>query len=151
MPKATGRETAAYQQMIQANKPKRPLGENLLWAFLVGGFICLVGQGVKSIIMTTEGLTAAEAGPPTVGVMIFLGALLTGLGIYDRLARFAGMGAALPITGFANAIVAPAMEFRREGLVLGVSARMFSVAGPVIVHAVVVAVIVGTISYYLGR
>ncbi len=151
MPKATGRETAAYQRMIVASKPKRPLAENLVWAFVVGGAICLVGQGVKNIIMKAEGLTPTEAGPPTVGVMIFLGALFTGLGVYDRLARFGGMGANLPITGFANAIVAPAMEYQREGLVLGVSARMFTVAGPVIVHAVVVAVIVGTLSHFVGK
>ncbi|MEW6521957.1 MAG: stage V sporulation protein AC [Bacillota bacterium] len=137
--------------MVNRTTPKRPLARNLFWAFVVGGSICLVGQVVLAAIVAMGDLTPKEASTPTVGVMIFLGALFTGLGLYDRLAPLAGMGANLPITGFANSMVSPAMEFRREGFVLGVSARMFTVAGPVIVHAVTTAVMVGFIQYVLGK
>jgi stage V sporulation protein AC len=149
--KANRRQAASYQRLVTRMAPKRPLWLNLWWAFVVGGAICLVGQGVTALVMSTWGLSAKEAGPPATAVMIFLGALFTGLGLYDRLAPFAGMGANLPITGFANSIVAPALEFKREGFVLGMAARMFTVAGPVIVFAVTMATAVGFLSYILGR
>ena len=130
--------------MVRKNKPKTPIWRNLFWAFVVGGIIATIGQSVMQWFVD-QGMTPKDAAAPTAAVMVFLGSLLTGLGVYDNIARLGGMGAALPITGFANSIVAPAMEYRREGWVLGVGARMFSIAGPVIVYGVVTAVILAAI------
>lgn len=151
MSKANGRQAAAYRRLVDQLRPPRTVTKNLFWAFLVGGAICVVGQLVLNAVMAVGKLPVKEANTITVGIMIFLGAFFTGLGLYDRLAPLAGMGANLPITGFANAMVAPAMEFRREGFVLGTSARMFTVVGPVIVHAVTTAVVVGLVQYLVGR
>lgn len=142
--KANRTQAQAYRRLTQRHRPPTPWVRNALVAFLVGGTICLVGQAVFTYFMA-RGAPVEKAGTPTAEVMIALGALLTGLGVYDRLGAFAGMGAALPITGFANSIVAPAMEFKREGYVLGVGARMFTVAGPVIVYGVVVSLLAAAV------
>lgn len=146
MSKATQSETQQYKQLQQQNTPPKPLLRNVFWAFVVGGIISVIGQAVFSFFVS-RGLSEELAPAPTAGVMVFLGAFLTGLGIYDELGRFAGMGSALPITGFANSIVSPAMEFKREGWVLGLGARMFAIAGPVIVFAVVTSWIVGLLHF----
>jgi len=121
--------------------PKPAILRNALWAFAVGGAICSVGQFFLGLFQL-RGMPLKEASAAAAGVMIGLGVLLTGLGVYDKIGKLAGMGAALPITGFANAIAAPAMEYRREGLLLGVGARLFTVAGPVIVYALAAALVV---------
>jgi len=133
--------TEKYARMVARHAPRPPLLRNVLGAFLVGGAICAVGQLVLGLLLA-RGLPLKEATTPTSTIMIVLGALLTGLGVYDEVSKRGGMGAALPITGFANSIAAPAMEFRREGLVLGVGARLFTIAGPVIVFAVAAALVV---------
>lgn len=133
-----------YQKLIKATKPPRPVLRNAVAAFFVGGLICVVGQLVMNFFIG-RGVPAKEAAGPTAGVMVFLGAFLTGIGVYDIIGRFGGMGSALPITGFANSIVSPAMEFKREGFVLGVGARMFVIAGPVIVYGLVTSFVVGLI------
>ncbi|MCL6581485.1 MAG: SpoVA/SpoVAEb family sporulation membrane protein, partial [Firmicutes bacterium] len=112
--------------MVARHAPRPPLLRNVLGAFFVGGAICAVGQVFLGLFLT-RGLPLKEATTPASTIMIVLGALLTGLGVYDEVSKRGGMGAALPITGFANSIVAPAMEFRREGLVLGVGAWLFDV------------------------
>ncbi len=137
-----------YQQMTQEMMPKRPVLRNAVIAFVVGGLICVVGQGVQGFFMH-QGMTTKEASAPTAVVMIGLGALLTGLGWYDRIVKHSGMGATLPITGFANAMVAPAMEFRTEGLVMGVGARLFTVAGPVLVYGMTAAMVVGALRWLI--
>ncbi|MDQ7792945.1 MAG: stage V sporulation protein AC [bacterium] len=137
------------QDLIRRRTPPRPILLNTVRAFLVGGAICTIGQFFLGFFRG-RGLPLTEASAVTAATMIFLGAVLTGLGVYDRIGRRGGMGAFLPITGFANAIVAPAMEFKREGFVLGVGARMFTVAGPVIVYAVLVSVLVGAFLWLLG-
>jgi stage V sporulation protein AC len=142
----TGSQT---RELIRRHTPARPVLGNALWAFLVGGSISAVGQIVLSFF-EDRGLPRAEAGSAAAASMIFLGSLLTGLGIYDRLGRRGGMGAFLPITGFANAVTAPAMEFKREGFVLGVGARLFTVAGPVIVYALASSLLVGIVLWMLG-
>ncbi len=144
MVKASNRQKEAYQQLLQKHTPSRPIFRNLVLAFLVGGAITTIGQGVLNFFVS-QGLSPKDAATPTAGVMIFLGALLTGLGVYDKIGKFAGMGSALPITGFANSIVSPALEFKREGFVLGVGARMFQVAGPVIVYGVVSSLVVSVL------
>jgi stage V sporulation protein AC len=117
-------------------------------AFLVGGTICLTGQVMMNVFMQ-EGLSKLEAGGATSTLLIFLGALLTGLGYYDELGKIAGAGSIVPITGFANSIVSSAMEFKREGFVYGVGARLFTVAGPVLVYGTMVSMLVGLIYYFL--
>ncbi|MEW6545678.1 MAG: SpoVA/SpoVAEb family sporulation membrane protein [Bacillota bacterium] len=130
-----------YQQTARAMQPRRPIFKNTVLAFLVGGAICGLAQFFLSYL-TARGLPQKEALAATSGFMVFWGALLTGLGVYDVIGRVGGMGAALPITGFANSMVSPALEFKREGYVLGVGAKLFTVAGPVIVYGLVSAVFV---------
>lgn len=137
--KGTQREQQAYARKVNRHKPRPPIFRNAVTAFVTGGIITAMGQVVMNWF-SAGGLPQTESAGATAAVMISVGAVLTGFGLYDRLGRWGGMGAALPITGFANAIVAPAMEHKREGYVLGVGARMFTIAGPVIVYAVLVAV-----------
>ena len=136
-------ERKAYQALIAERREKSPLLTDCLKAFLVGGTICLIGQGVSTLgeyALLLEGDTLAAF---TSVCMVFLGALLTGLGVYDRIYSFGGMGAAVPITGFANSMVSPAMEFRREGLVMGTGARLFTIAGPVLVYGIGGSILAG--------
>lgn len=144
MVKASSKATHRYLQMVQRAVPPRSLVKNAIMAFLVGGTIAGIGQIVMGFFQSL-GLSPKEAGPPTTATMIFLGAFLTGIGVYDRLGPVAGMGAALPVTGFANSIVSPALEFKREGYVLGLGARMFQVAGPVIVYGLSTSILIGFI------
>ncbi|HOV43267.1 MAG TPA: stage V sporulation protein AC [Syntrophothermus lipocalidus] len=135
-----------YDEMVKQIKPKPPVLKNSVWAFVVGGLICTVGQGLLELFKAT-GLDAREAGAATSVVLIGIGAILTGLGVYDELGKRAGAGSIVPITGFANSIVAAAMEFKREGYVLGVGARMFQVAGPVLVYGITTGVLIGLVAY----
>lgn len=139
-------EQQNYQKRVEAKQPKAPVLKNVLWAFCVGGGICVLGQAVQNGFLA-GGLTKSDAAAATSVVMVFLGAFLTGLGIYDELGKRAGAGSIVPITGFANSIVAPAMEFKREGYIFGVGAKMFSIAGPVIVYGSVTAFLVGVIHF----
>jgi len=118
-------------------------------AFLIGGLICIIGQLICDGIMRL-GSDKENASLLTSVTMVFFGALLTGLGLYDRIAKFAGAGTIVPITGFANSVVSPAMEFKSEGLVLGLAAKMFVIAGPVIVYGVLSSVAAGIIYYILS-
>ena len=138
-----------YVERVNALKPQSSLGRDCLRAFWVGGTICLLGQG----FLTLYGrfLEADAAALWTSVTLIFLGALLTGLGVYDKLGRYAGAGSVVPITGFANGIASPAMEFRTEGLVMGLGAKMFVIAGPVIVYGVCSSAAVGLIYYIITR
>lgn len=135
-----------YKEMINEIKPKPKVWRNVLLAFIVGGIISLIGQGFITLFKL-QGLNTLEAGAATSATLIFIAALLTGLGIYDNIVKYAGAGGIVPITGFANAMVAPAMEFRTEGFVMGVGARLFSVAGPVLVYGIVTAWIIGLIVF----
>jgi stage V sporulation protein AC len=136
-----------YQTKYEKVKPRPPILRNVLWAFVIGGLICTMGQAIQNYFVDW-GLTKKAAVGPTSAVMIFIGAFFTGLGIYDEIGRRAGAGSIVPITGFANSIVAPAMEFKREGYVYGVGAKMFTIAGPVIVYGTATAVGIGLI-YWL--
>ncbi len=138
----------AYQELVKSRRPSKPILKNVIYAFFVGGAICEVGQWIQWGFMQ-NGMTAKEATSPTTVVLIGLGALLTGLGWYDKVVKHGGMGGTLPITGFSNAMVAPAMEFRSEGLVLGVGAKLFTVAGPVLVYGLSAAFVVGLCRYLL--
>ena len=133
-----------YNDYIKKRQPKSPLGKDLLWAFVVGGLICCIGQGIGDIYKSF-GLDTIDAGTATSITLVLLSAVLTGLGIYDDIAKYAGGGTLVPITGFANAVVSPALEFKTEGLVTGMAAKMFIVSGPVIVYGISASVLYGFI------
>lgn len=149
MPKFT-KEQQDYQNYVKQKLPTPPILKNCIMAFLVGGFICVIGQLVMNFFIS-QGLSLKEAGPPTSAVMVFLGAFLTGIGVYDRIGRIAGAGSIIPITGFANSIVSPAMEFKREGYVFGLAAKMFVVAGPVLVYGLTTSALIGFLYYIFKR
>jgi len=133
-----------YQEMVKSLKPSPSYLRNALAAFGVGGFICAFAQAFLNLLMEM-GLTKQDAGTVTVVFMILIGALLTGLGVYDNIGKFAGAGSIIPITGFANSIVSSALEWKREGYVFGVAAKMFTIAGPVLVYGIISSVIIGMI------
>ena len=136
-----------YAKLVQQISPNSPVGKDCLMAFLVGGLICLLGQCCITLY-TSLGLPKEEAGTAASMSLVALSALLTGLSLYDDLAKAAGAGTLVPITGFANAISAPAVEFKTEGFLLGVGAKMFTIAGPVIVYGLSASVVYGLI-YWL--
>ena len=117
-------------------------------AFIVGGLICVIGQFFNNYFLS-KGISTDDVGTYVSIVMIFIGALLTGIGVYDKIANFAGAGTVVPITGFSNSIVSPAMEFKKEGYVFGVAAKMFTIAGPVLVYGIGSSWIVGLIYYFI--
>ncbi|GLG01763.1 stage V sporulation protein AC [Alicyclobacillus hesperidum subsp. aegles] len=134
-----------YQQFAKAREPARPILRNLTVAFVVGGLICVLGQAIQDLFVHVFGFSQKDAGNPTVAVLIALTAMATGLGAFDKFARWAGAGTAVPVTGFANSMVSAAMEYRTEGFVLGVAGNMFKLAGSVIVWGVVSAFFIGLI------
>ena len=133
-----------YAYLVKKESPKSPLLRDCLWAFFVGGIICTIGQ-VFFNFYKLRGLDTEQTATATAITMVFLGALLTGLHIYDKIAKRAGAGTIVPITGFANSIVSPAMEFKSEGLILGMAAKLFVIAGPVLVYGISASVIYGLI------
>lgn len=135
---------AEYNRLLTRRAPASPLARDMVWAGVVGGLICVVGQAVTEFYKA-HGLGEDAYPAATAITMVFLGALLTGLHLYDKLAKRAGAGTIVPITGFANAIVSPAMEFKSEGLVLGLGAKMFAIAGPVLVYGISASVMYGII------
>lgn len=132
-----------YQKLAKQTEPQRPLIKNCIRAFLVGGIICLLGQCIQEVLVHWFYYDEQKAGDPTVAVLIFISVLLTSLGIYDKLAQWAGAGTAVPVTGFANSLCSAALEHRSEGLVLGVGGNMFKLAGSVIVFGTVAAFVIG--------
>lgn len=139
-----------YLDYVDKKSPDSPLWKNILIAFLTGGAICTIGQGFSEFYKNIAGLSEENVKTAVPVTMVFLGALFTGLDLYNKLAKHAGAGTLVPITGFANAIVSPAMEFKREGWVLGLAAKMFTVAGPVLVYGINTSIILGLI-YYLVK
>ena len=137
-----------YSDYSNKKSPDSPLLKDVLFAFLIGGAICTVGQAVSDVYEVIFRLDSESVKTATSITMVFLGALLTGLNVYHKIAKYAGAGTIVPITGFANAITSPAMEFRREGWVLGLAAKMFVVAGPVIVYGISSSIALG-LFYYL--
>lgn len=138
-----------YQELAKRYEPPRPLARNFTRAFLVGGGICLIGQAIQEMFIRYFDFTEKTAGNPTVAVLIFISALLTGLGLYDRIAQWAGAGTSVPVTGFANSIASAAIDHRSEGFVLGVGGNMFRLAGSVIVFGVASAFVIGLIKTLL--
>ncbi|AOZ92466.1 stage V sporulation protein AC [Paenibacillus crassostreae] len=136
-----------YQELARKVQPPRPVFGNCLRAFIAGGVICLVGQVVQEMFIHWAGFTEKTAGDPTVAVMILISVILTSLGVYDKIAQWAGAGSAVPVTGFANSMASAAIEHRSEGIVLGVGGQMFKIAGPVIVFGTVAAFIIGIVTW----
>lgn len=138
-----------YEKYVTKKMPKSPLGLNCIKAFLVGGAISAIGQGFNQLGRDVLGLSVDDTAAFTAAVMIFLGATLTGIGVYDIIGKFAGAGSIVPITGFANSIVSPAMEYKREGYILGVGAKLFTIAGPVLVYGISASIIIGLIYIFV--
>lgn len=137
-----------YQAYLKSINPVSPLGKNVILAFLTGGGICCVGQAVSEM-WRRLGLGAQDASTAASISLIFLSALFTGLGLYHKLARYAGAGTLVPITGFANSVASPAIDFRTEGIITGTAVKMFTVAGPVIVFGTAVSAAYGLILWAL--
>ncbi len=138
-----------YAQIVRRLTPKSQLGLGCLRAFWVGGAICVLGQIIADVGAAWLGLTTAGAQMLGSVGLVFLTALLTGVGVFDRIAQYAGAGTLVPISGFANAMVSPAMEFKPEGWVLGIGARLFTIAGPVLTFGISASVLVGVLYYFI--
>ena len=133
-----------YGKLVEEISPNSPMGKDCLNAFVVGGIICTIGQFFMNYY-TKLGLGKDDAGTAASMTLVAISAILTGLSLYDNIAKHAGAGTLVPITGFANAIAAPAVEFKTEGFILGVGAKMFTIAGPVIVYGLSASVVYGFI------
>ena len=138
-----------YLNYVKAISPKTKQTRSLLRAFWVGGVICSIGQTFRYVLEYGLNLTGDELSSYVSMILIFIGSFLTGLGVYDRIGKYAGGGSIVPITGFANSVVSPAVEFKTEGYVYGTAAKMFVVAGPIIVFGVVSSVVIGLL-YFIG-
>ncbi len=138
-----------YKKFSDSFAPKSPIFKNMAFAFLTGGLICTIGQAFSDIYKAA-GLDKTDSAAAVSITLIFLGALLTGLNVYDKIAKFAGAGTIVPITGFANSIVSPAMEFKSEGFILGMAAKMFTIAGPVLVFGICTSFFAGIILFLFG-
>ncbi|MBR4870117.1 MAG: stage V sporulation protein AC [Oscillospiraceae bacterium] len=138
-----------YQEYVKKMQPPSPLGKDLLLSFVIGGGICVLGQGIMNGWLAL-GCAQEDASIWTAITLVFLSALFTGLGLYHKLARFAGAGTLVPITGFANSVAAPAIDFKAEGLITGTAVKMFSIAGPVIVYGTAAGAVYGIILMLLS-
>lgn len=139
-----------YAALVRKWTPKSKLGQGCLRAFWVGGVICMLGQAFADISAAVLKLSSGAAAMFGSVTLVFLTALLTGIGVFDKIARYAGAGTLVPITGFANAMVSPAMEFKPEGWVLGTGARLFTIAGPVLAYGICASVIAGLLYAWIG-
>lgn len=139
-----------YNEYVEAKKPKTKNFPTLIYAYIVGGVICMIGQGIQDAILAIFPTMSVEsAGAWMLIILIFLASFLTAIGVYDRIGVFAGAGSIIPITGFSNSITSPAMEFKKEGIIFGLCVKMFTVAGPVIVNGLAISVLVGIVYLFL--
>ena len=138
-----------YLKYVSEVSPKTDNIGKIFKAFLVGGIICCYGQGIRMLLEEFAGLEGDELASYVSMIRIFTGSFLTAIGVYDRIGKFAGGGSIVPITGFANSVVSPAMEFKSEGFIFGTAAKMFVIAGPIIVFGVASSVVVGLVYYFI--
>ena len=139
-----------YNAYVEAKKPKTKNFPTLIYAYIVGGVICMIGQAIQDILLAVYPTMSIESATAwMLIVLIGIASILTGLGVYDRIGVFAGAGSIVPITGFSNSITSPAIEFKKEGIIFGLCVKMFTVAGPVIVNGVAISVIVGIIYLFI--
>lgn len=148
--KKTRQTNVKYVEYVSMISPKTKEGRSLFNAFTVGGLICCIGQFLRYMLQFLLGLEGDVLSGAVSMILIFTAAFLTGIGVYDRIGKYAGGGSIVPITGFANSVVAPAMEFRSEGFIYGLAAKMFVISGPIIVFGVVSSAAVGLIYYVVG-
>lgn len=138
-----------YKILEKKNRSDIPKYKNLLFSFIIGGIICLLGQIIWEMYINL-GFSQEDGGTMTTITLIFLGSFLTGIGVYDEISQYAGAGTIVPVTGFANAMVAPALEYKQDGYILGMGAKLFSVAGPVLSYGMLSAFIIGLLKYIFG-
>lgn len=139
-----------YNAYVESKKPKTKNFPTLIYAFIVGGVICMIGQGIMDLLMYGFPTMSSDAATTwMLIILIFVSSFLTGIGVYDRIGVFAGAGSIVPITGFSNSITSPAIEFKKEGIIFGLCVKMFTVAGPVIVNGTIISVIVGLIYLFI--
>lgn len=139
-----------YNEYVEAKTPKTKNWPTLFYAFIVGGFICCLGQGIYDIFQALfPYMTDSDLSAWMLIVLIFISSFLTALGVYDRIGTFAGAGSIVPITGFANSVASPALEYKKEGIIFGLCVKMFTVAGPVIVCGIVASVLVGIVYLFI--
>ena len=143
-------EKETYKRFADAHAPRSPLLRDCLLAFLVGGALCLLGQVLRNLYQNNCGLSEEDAGTLASVTLIALAVILTAFGLFDRIAKFAGAGTLVPITGFANAVVSPAIDSHAEGLILGVGAKIFTVAGPVLLYGTLAGSIFGVVYWIVG-
>jgi len=144
----TGLTKKEYDRMVKKASPNSHMALNCAKAFVTGGIICTIGQLIMSIF-ENGGVSKDDTAVYTLVILIFAGAVLTGFSLYDRIGEFGGAGSVVPITGFANSVAAPAIEFKKEGFIFGVGAKIFVIAGPVIVYGTLTSVVVGTVYYII--
>ena len=137
-----------FEILSNKMKPKPKVFKNCVRAFIIGGLICVIGQFILNMLIKF-GVPKDDATTWLPIIMIFIGAFLTGIGVYDKIAAIAGAGTIVPITGFSNSIVSPAMEFKKEGFVMGIGSKMFTIAGPVLVYGISTSIVIGIIYYIL--
>ncbi|MDL2206616.1 stage V sporulation protein AC [Eubacteriales bacterium OttesenSCG-928-N13] len=142
---------ADYKKLVERMTPNSRILHNCTRSFWVGGLICVIGQLISIMGDKLLHLNLLQLPAFTSICLVFLGTTLTGIGVYDRIGRYAGAGSIVPITGFANSVAAPAMEFRSEGMVMGLGARLFSMAGPVLTYGVTASILVGVVYWVIGR
>ena len=135
----------SYKRFADAHAPRSPIVKDCVHAFVVGGLICTLGQGLTTLYTSVCRMPKEDAGTLTAVTLVFVAAVLTGLGIFCKIAKFAGAGTLVPITGFANAVVSPAIDSRAEGWVLGVGAKIFTVAGPVLLYGTLAGAVYGVV------
>ena len=139
-----------YKKYADAHAPRSPIGKNCLNAFLIGGLICAIGQGFNDVKSIVLGFSREDAALLTSSSLVLIAVVLTAFGVFDEIAKVAGAGTLVPITGFANAVVSPAIDSKSEGFILGVGAKIFTVAGPVLLYGILSGAIYGVIYYFLS-
>lgn len=139
-----------YKRFAQAHAPRSPIGKNCFNAFCIGGIICAMGQGLNDIFHLALGFSKEDSGVLASATLVLASVLLTAFGIFDEIAKVAGAGTLVPITGFANSVVSPAIDSKSEGFVLGVGAKIFTVAGPVLLYGILSGAIYGVIYYFIS-
>lgn len=142
-------DKSTYKRLAESHAPHSPIGKNCLFAFLIGGMICTVGQLLHDLYADVFHLPEKDAGTLVSVTLILVAVILTGLGIFDRIAKVAGAGTLVPITGFANSVVSPAIDSHAEGLILGVGAKIFTVAGPVLLYGTLAGAIYGVVYWFV--
>ncbi len=137
-----------YQKMVETASPNSPIIPNCTKAFFIGGIICTIGEFISNILQNS-GFSVDDTAMYTSMILIFIASMLTGMGLYSKLGKFAGAGSIVPITGFSNSVTSPAIEFKKEGFILGVGAKIFIIAGPVILYGILTSMVVGLIYYFV--